>query len=86
MSNNSPRRYTFEEYDQLIRKNGNKTFRSDWDLFDFVYGGKKSAIIKAKYLECYAESCAQEIELEKAKILQAINHRIANGWLKQVEG
>lgn len=83
MSNNSPRRYTFEEYDQLIRKNGNKTFRSDWDLFDFVHGGKKAAIIKAKYQEFYGESSAQEIELEKAKIEQAIAHRVANGWLKR---
>ena len=80
-----PRKFTAEEYDQLMRKNGKKVFYSHWDLFDFVYGGKKSAIIKAKYNECYAENSAKEIELEQAKIKQAIAHRVAKGWLELVE-
>lgn len=80
-----PRRYSVEEYEQLIRKNGNKSFYSHWDLFDFVHGGKKSAIIKLKYQESYPENAEQEMELEKAKIKQAIDNRVARGWLQHLE-
>lgn len=82
---NTPSRYTVEEYDQLIRKNGNKIYYTHWDLFDFVYGGKKSLIIKSKYKDYYHETSEQEIELEKTKIKQAIDNRVARGWLQLSE-
>lgn len=83
--NNTPRRYSVEEYDQMIRKNGNKTFYSHWDLFDFVYGGKKAVIITAKFNEAFPDTAIAEIEAEKTKIKQAIDNRITNGWLKLSE-
>lgn len=82
---NTPRRYSVEEYDQMIRKNGNKTFYSHWDLFDFVYGGKKAAIIIAKFNEAFPDTAIAEIEAEKAKIKQAIDNRVAHNWLKVLE-
>lgn len=82
---NTPSRHTVEEYDQLIRKNGNKVYYTHWDLFDFVYGGKKALIIKAKYKDYYHETSEQEIELEKTKIKQAIDNRVARGWLQLSE-
>ncbi|MDD3266198.1 MAG: hypothetical protein PHC75_03340 [Burkholderiales bacterium] len=82
---NMPSRYSVEEYEQLIRKNGNKVYYAHWDLFDFVYGGKKALVIKSKYQEHYQDTSEQEIELEKAKIKQAIDNRVARGWLQLSE-
>lgn len=79
---NEPRKHTVEEYEQILRKNGSKTLYSHWDLFDFVYGGKKSAIVKAKYQDFYGADAVKEIEAEKAKIQQAIDDRVQHGWLK----
>lgn len=82
----TPRKYSVEEYEQIIRKNGNKSFSNTWDLLDFVHGGKKSAIIKQKYAETYAENAEKEIALERAKIQQAIDNRVDRSWLKLIAG
>lgn len=81
----TPRRYSIEEYEQMIRKNGNKTFRSEWSLFDFVYGGKKAELIRAKFQQAYPENYAEEIAAEETKIQQAINNRVERGWLQCVK-
>ncbi len=81
----TPKRFTADEYNQMIRKNGNKVFNANWNLFDFVFGGKKADIIRAKFQETYHDNAAQEIQIENDKIQLAINNRVENGWLKIFE-
>lgn len=78
----SPRRYSIEEYEQIIRKNGNKSFYAHWNLFDFIFGGKKAELVRAKFQQAYPDSSSQEMAVEEAKIQQAINNRVERGWLK----
>lgn len=84
MTAQMPRRYSVEEYGQLLRKNNSKTFYSHWDLFDFVFGNKKATIIRNKFNASYNETSRVEIAIEHAKIKEAIDIRVKNGWLNYI--